>query len=68
MDLPEANQLMKYIPETEATLNSYDNMFTHDAQEYYYFLRTIRKNIEDLANKYETQYRGNSSDIYILWC
>ena len=31
--LPEANQLLKYIPEAEPTLNSYDNMCTHNAQE-----------------------------------
>ena len=36
VDLPEANQLLKYIPEAEPTLNSYDNMCAHDAQEYYF--------------------------------
>ena len=36
MDLPEANQLLKYKPEAVPTLNSYDNMCTKDAQEYYF--------------------------------
>ena len=36
VDLREANQLLKYIPEAEPTLNSYDNMCADDAQEYYF--------------------------------
>ena len=42
--LPEANQLLKYIPEAVPTLNSYANMCKHNAQECYFLLRTIRKN------------------------
>ena len=37
VDLPEANKLLKYIPEVVPTLNSYDNMCAYDAQEYYFF-------------------------------
>ena len=33
VDLPEANQLLKYKPESEPTLSSYDTMCTKDAQE-----------------------------------
>ena len=36
VDLPDVYQLMKYIPEAVPTLNSYDNMCTYDAQEYYF--------------------------------
>ena len=36
VDLLEANQLLKYIPEAVPTINSYDNMCTHDVQEYYF--------------------------------
>ena len=36
VDLPEANQLLKYKPEAVPTLNSRDNMCTKDAQEYYF--------------------------------
>ena len=64
--MPEANQLLKYEPEAIPTLNSYDTMCTYDAQKYYFLLHTIIKNKDDLANttyKYETQYRGNISDI-----
>ena len=43
VDLPESNQLLKYIPEAAPTLNSYANMLKQDAQEYYFLLRTIRK-------------------------
>ena len=35
LDLLEANQLLKYIPEAVPTINSYDNMCAKDAQEYY---------------------------------
>ena len=63
MDLPEANLLLKYIPEAVPTINSYDNMCKNTIS----CLRTIRKNKDDLANttyKYETQDRVNSSDIH----
>ena len=36
VDLLEANQLLKCKPEAVPTLNSYDNMCTHNAQEYYF--------------------------------
>ena len=36
VDLPEANQLLKYKPEAVPTLNSRDNMCTKDVQEYYF--------------------------------
>ena len=36
VDLPEANLLLKYIPEAVPTINSYDNMCAKDAQEYYF--------------------------------
>ena len=39
-------------------------MFAQDEQEYYFL---FAKNKDDLANttyKYETQYRGNISDIH----
>ena len=44
MDLREANQLLKYIPEAEPTLHSYDNMLADDAQEYYFlFVHNYKK-------------------------
>ena len=36
VDLPEANQLLKYKPEAALTLHPYDNMCAKDAQEYYF--------------------------------
>ena len=36
VDLPEANLLLKYIPEAVPTINSFDNMCAKDAQEYYF--------------------------------
>ena len=59
VDLPEANQLLKYKPEAVPTLNSYDNMCGQDAQEYYFLFANTTYN-------YETQYRDNSSDIHNL--
>ena len=50
--LSEAYQLLKYIPEAVPTLNSYTNIYKHDAPEHYFLLRTIRKNKDDY--KYET--------------
>ena len=37
-DFPEANHLLKYVPEAGPTLNSYAKMCTQDAQEYYFLL------------------------------
>ena len=57
VDLWEANQLLKYIPEAEPTLNLYDNMCTDDAQEYYFLFAHNYKNKDDLGNtthKYDT--------------
>ena len=34
-ELVRSSGLLKYIPEAVPNLNSYDNMCTHDAQEYY---------------------------------
>ena len=48
VDLPEANQLLKYRPEAGPTLNSYANLCNQDALEYYFLLRTYRKNKDDL--------------------
>ena len=50
LDLPEANKLLKYIPEVVPTLNSYDNMCAHERKNTISCLRTIRKNKDDLAN------------------
>ena len=36
VDLPEANKLLKYLPEAEPNQNLYDNMCAHDAQDYYF--------------------------------
>ena len=36
VDLPEANLLLKYIPEVVPTINSYDIMCAKDPQEYYF--------------------------------
>ena len=48
VDLPEATQLLKYLPEAVPTLNPCANTCKHDAQEYYFLLRTIIKNKDDL--------------------
>ena len=56
VDLPAANQLLKYITEAVPTLNSYANMCKHDTQEYYFLLRTIRQ--KKTTYKYETHYRA----------
>ena len=50
VDLQEASQLLKYIPEAVPTLNSYANMCRHDAQEYCFLLCTIRKKQRLLIN------------------
>ena len=59
VDLVEANQLLKYIPEAVPTLNSYANMCRQDAQEYYFLLRTIRKT--KTTYNYETDSLGKES-------
>ena len=38
VNLPEANQLLKIIPEAVPTLNPCANMCQYDAQEYYFLL------------------------------
>ena len=58
--MPEANQLLKFIPEAVPTLNSCAHMMRKNTIS---CLRTIRKNKDDLVNtnyKYKTQYRGNN--------
>ena len=48
VDLPEANQLLKYKPEAVPTLNSCDNMCTNDVQEYYFLFAHNQKNKDNL--------------------
>ena len=36
VDLPEANQILKYKAEAVLILNPHDNMCAKDAQEYYF--------------------------------
>ena len=60
VDLQEADQLLKYIPESVPTLNSYANMCKHDAQEYYFPLCTIRRR-KKTNYKFETHYRGKEA-------
>ena len=47
VDLPEANQLLKFIPEVVPTLNSCAHMLRKNTIS---CLQTIRKNKHDLAN------------------
>ena len=70
VNLPEANQLLKIIPEAVPTLNPCANMCQYDVcKNTISCWRIIRKNKDDLAktiNKYET-HRGKEA-IYIKWC
>ena len=64
VNLPEANQLLKFIPEVVPTLNSCAHMMRKNT---IFCFRTIITNKDDLANtsyKYKTQYVGNVIDIY----
>ena len=61
--MPEANQLLKFIPEAVPNLNSNDNVQTM-RKNTIFCLCSIRKNKDNLGNtnySYKTQYRGNYS-------
>ena len=64
MDLPEANKLLKYIPEVVPTLNSYDNMCAHERKNTISCLHTIRKNKDDETRR----NTGAIAVIYIIVC
>ena len=64
VDLPEENQLLKYIPEAVHTLNSYANMCKYDAQEYYFLLHTIRKS--KTTYKHKTHYKGKKATVLVI--
>ena len=64
VDLPEANQLLKYKPEAVPILNSYDTMCTKDAQEYYFmFVHNQKKHKLSTWNtlRGNTDLKSNSS-------
>ena len=61
--MPEANQLLKYIPEAVPTLNSYANMCRNDVQEYCFLLFRFKKT--KTTYKYETHYRAKKRYIYV---
>ena len=56
VDLPKANQLLKYITEAVPTLKLYANMCKQYAQEYYLQLEKTNTTYE-----YETHYRGKEA-------